>query len=38
MAQAPASFRRTATSGVMSVPFEPNTGRRPFSAACATSS
>ena len=38
MAQAPASFSRTATSGVMSVPFEPNTGRSPREAAWATSS
>ena len=38
MAQAPASFSLTAASGVMSVPFEPNTGRSPREAACSTSS
>ncbi len=38
MAQAPASFKRRATSSVMSVPLLPNTGRRPREAAWATSS
>ncbi len=38
MAQAPACLRRAATSGVMSVPFVPNTGRSPAWAAWDTSS
>ena len=38
MAAAPASFRRRATSSVMSVPLLPNTGRNPREAAWATSS
>ena len=33
MAQAPAPFRRRATSGVISVPLVPKTGRRPRCAA-----